>query len=117
MKVAETNISRAIWALQEALGERPEGMVVRIGCSFGAYLQWIRGERVPGGEFMLKLLALCPDEETFHAFFLDIGEVGSKIPLISRPEVPTEKEEASRPGAMRPNGTIVRRHKLPRKSR
>ena len=69
---------------------------------------------MPGGDWMLRILALCPDEETRSAFFLDIGEIGSKIPLISRPKVRIEKE-ASRAGAMRADGRIVPEVKTPGK--
>lgn len=50
---------------------------------------------------MLKILALCPDEETRANFFVDIAEPGSKLPLISRPEVPKEPGEGAAPRGMR----------------
>jgi hypothetical protein len=101
MKVAETAISQAIWALQEALRDTPEEFVVRLGCKFPTYSQWVKGERVPGGEWMLEILALCPDKKTFDNFFVDIKKRGSKIPSTSRPEMP--KEEVK--GVLYPGGT------------
>ena len=50
---------------------------------------------------MLKILALCPDEETRAAFFVDIGEVGSKIASSPRPELPKEQGAAAQPRGMR----------------
>jgi len=44
---------------------------------------------------MLKTLALCPDEETRAAFFVDIAEGGSKIRSTPRRELPKEEKEAS----------------------
>ena len=63
---------------------------------------------------MLKILALCPDEDACAAFFVDIGEIGSKIPLVSRPKVSIEKE-TSRAGAMRTDGRIAPEVKTPGK--
>jgi hypothetical protein len=117
MKATQTKISSAILSLQERLGERPEGMVYRLGCSFSAYKMWLSGERVPGGEWMLRILALCPDEETRAAFFLDIREVGSKIPSISRPGLAKVEKEAPRPGGARASGKLASRYYKPNPNR
>jgi transcriptional regulator with XRE-family HTH domain len=39
-----------------------------LGCSLPAYQKWELGLSVPGGDWLLKMLQLCPDEETRNAF-------------------------------------------------
>jgi len=68
MRVATQDISTALMKLRNTLGETQEGMARRLGCTLGAYSKWERGERTPGGEWLLKILALCPDEATRSAF-------------------------------------------------
>jgi hypothetical protein len=87
MQVAEDIFKAAILSLEAKLGERPEGMVHRIGCSFGAYKLWVRGDRIPGGEWLIKILNLCPDAESLAKFGLDItrlGEGKDSLTTISR---------------------------------
>ena len=43
-------------------------MAHRLGCTLGGFIQWEKGRRVPGGEWLLKLMALCPDQETRDLF-------------------------------------------------
>jgi transcriptional regulator with XRE-family HTH domain len=105
----------ALQLLQERLGETQEGMARRLGCTLGAWSKWVRGENTPRGIWMLQILALCPDEETHDAFFVDIGEVGSKIPSISRPGLAKVEKEAPRPGGMRADARIVPEVKIPGK--
>jgi hypothetical protein len=106
----------ALKVLQRRLSTTQEGMARLIGCTLRAYTNWVAGGNLPTGDWMLKILALCPDEDTRNNF-LDIGETGSKIPSSPRAEVPIEKQEVRQPGAMHPDGTIIRTHKFPRKSR
>lgn len=99
MKVAETIISQGIFGIQNALGERPEGMAARIGCSFFAYIQWIKGERVPGGDWLLKILTLAPNRETLEAFGLDLSRI-----LENRRSVEEEDKDKDRMvGKLRPD--------------
>ena len=73
-------IQDVILSLQDALGERSqEGMARRLGCSLGAYSKWCRGEAIPGGKWLLKLIALCPDQETRAAFGLKMGPPGENL--------------------------------------
>jgi transcriptional regulator with XRE-family HTH domain len=65
---SETDIAAAIRGLRKALGRSPEVMSQIIGCSLPAYQKWETGAMVPGGEWLVKLLQLCPDEETRNAF-------------------------------------------------
>lgn len=108
-------IIAALQLLQTRLGETQEGMARRLGCTLGAWSKWVRGENSPRGYWMLKILALCPDEETHDAFFVDIREVGGKIPSISRPEVPKEQSEAAQPRGMRYEDLPVKIPKARRK--
>jgi len=102
-------IIAALQLLQSRLGETQEGMASRLGCTFSAYSKWLRGVNIPAGEWMLRILALCPDRETYDAFFVDIGQVGSKMAASPQPEVPIEKDEV-RPGAMNSRGRITPKH-------
>jgi transcriptional regulator with XRE-family HTH domain len=63
-----TALSKAIRELRQALGVTQEGMARQLGCTLSGYIQWEKGRRVPGGEWLLKLMALCPDDETRSLF-------------------------------------------------
>jgi hypothetical protein len=52
-------------------------MARRLGCTLSGYIQWEKGRRIPGGDWLLKLMALCPDEET-RSLFESPGESGRK---------------------------------------
>ncbi len=80
MKAAVQTISSALIQLRAALGETQEGMARKLGCTLGAYSKWERGERTPGGQWLLKILALCPDEATRSAF-----GAGTPAPTGRRP--------------------------------
>lgn len=90
-----------------------EEMAQRLGAKVFPYQNWERGRSSVPGIYVLRMLALCPDEETRGAFFVDIGETGSKIPSSSRPEVPKEETETRRPGAMNGRGRIGPKHYKP----
>jgi transcriptional regulator with XRE-family HTH domain len=77
-KAATEDISAALLALRSTLGETQEGMARKLGCTLGAYNKWERGERTPGGEWLLKILALCPDEQTQAGFGLKAGTLSSQ---------------------------------------
>ena len=116
-KFIGVNISlvSALKLLQGRLGETQEGMAARLGCTFSAYSKWLRGVNIPSGQWMLRILALCPDQETHDAFFVDIAERSSRIPSISRPRLAKEEKEAPRAGAMRADGRIIPEVKTPGK--
>lgn len=61
-------LASPIHQLREALGETQEGMARRLGCTLSGYIQWEKGRRVPGGDWLLKLMALCPGPETRSLF-------------------------------------------------
>jgi transcriptional regulator with XRE-family HTH domain len=64
----EASLAAAIRQLRQALRVTQEGMARRLGCTLSGYIQWEKGRRVPGGEWLLKLMALCPDAETRNLF-------------------------------------------------
>jgi len=70
VKLAEihSGLATAIRTLRRRLGETQEGMARLLGCTLSGYIQWEKGRRIPGGEWLLKLMALCPDEEA-RGFF------------------------------------------------
>jgi transcriptional regulator with XRE-family HTH domain len=70
VKLSEVSpvLTAAIRQLRQALGETQEGMARRLGCTLSGYIQWEKGRRVPGGDWLLKLMALCPDQETHRLF-------------------------------------------------
>ena len=113
MKVSTEILARTVRTIRLALGETQVEMAQRIGVSPSALYRWERGESRPHKIALRALLALCPDEESRANFFVDIGEIGSKIRSTPRAEVPKEKEEASRPGAMNDRGRIAPKHYKP----
>jgi len=68
VKTQGTALATAVQQLRQALGHTQEGMARRLGCTLSGYIQWEKGRRVPGGDWLLKLLALCPDEDTRGLF-------------------------------------------------
>lgn len=78
-------ISSAIMSLQKSLHETQEGMARRLGCTLGAYSKWVRGERTPGGNWLIKLLTLCPDEQTRAAFNPQSGILNVESPPPPHP--------------------------------
>jgi transcriptional regulator with XRE-family HTH domain len=114
---AKIGVGAALKLLGERLRLTQDGMARKLGCTFSAYSKWLRGERIPSGQWMLRILALCPDEETWAAFFVDIGEVGSKIRSSARAEVPIGEKEAPHPGGTRASGKLASRYYKPNPNR
>jgi hypothetical protein len=75
MKVPTNIFKGAIQRLQERLGEiegkrvTHQEMVRRIGCSDGGYKKWVEGKAIPRGDWMLKIIALCPDDDCRELFW------------------------------------------------
>ena len=61
-KKKSQTLGPAIRNLRVALGETQEGMARRLGSTLSGYIQWEQGRRVPGGVWVLKLMALAPDD-------------------------------------------------------
>ncbi len=71
-------------------------MARKLGCTLGAYSKWERGDRTPGGEWVLKILVLCPDEKTRAAFGLKPETVNARRTVKSLDRVSEEQEELLR---------------------
>lgn len=65
---SEIDLAAAIRGLREALGRPPEVMAQILGCSLPAYQKWEMGVSTPSGDWLIRLLQLCPSEETRNAF-------------------------------------------------
>lgn len=65
---SEIDLAAAIRGLREALGRSPEVMAQILGCTLPAYQKWEMGLSTPGGDWLIRLLQLCPSEETRNAF-------------------------------------------------
>jgi transcriptional regulator with XRE-family HTH domain len=70
---AHMALSDAIRLLRSKLGESQEGMARRLGCSTSGYTKWERGVAAPRGEVTIKMLQMCPDDESRAAFGSAIG--------------------------------------------
>jgi len=96
-------LGTAVHRLRSALGETQEGMARRLGCTLSGYIQWEKGRRIPGGDWLLKLMALCPDEDTRSLFEEQIdfyrqeagrGPAQSRTPLASSSTTPEQRKQA-----------------------
>jgi len=96
-------LAMTIRQLRQALGETQEGMARRLGCTLSGYIQWEKGRRVPGGDWLLKLMAICPDKETRSLFEEQIdsyrGQSASSAPqakttLRSSSTTPEQRRQA-----------------------
>lgn len=65
---SEIDLPAAVRALRESLGRSPEIMAKILGCSLPAYQKWELGMAVPGGEWLIRMLQLCPDEDVRNMF-------------------------------------------------
>lgn len=65
---SETDLAAAIRGLREALGRSTEVMAEMVGCSLPAYQKWEMGLAIPEGEWLIRLLRLCPNEDCRNAF-------------------------------------------------
>jgi transcriptional regulator with XRE-family HTH domain len=68
-------LSEAIRLLRSKLGESQEGMARKLGCSTSGYTKWERGVAVPRGQVTIRMLQMCPDEESRAAFESATGGV------------------------------------------
>ncbi len=70
-------ISTAIKALRNKLGQTHGGMARLLGTSLRTYDRWEAGDSIPRGTMLVRILALCPDEET-RAHFDVVGSSASE---------------------------------------
>ena len=66
----ENIFAPAILKLRKELGETQEGMARRLNCSLPAYQRWEMGTRIPNGEYLLKMIQMCPNDACRAAFGL-----------------------------------------------
>jgi transcriptional regulator with XRE-family HTH domain len=72
MKESE-RISVAIKALRNKLGETQAGMARLLGASLRTYDRWEAGDSIPSGNALMKILALCRDNESRSLFAAPAG--------------------------------------------
>jgi len=66
--LSEVDLPAAIQGLRGALGKSQQGMAKLLGCSLPAYQKWELGILAPDAQWLLRMLQLCPDEQTRNAF-------------------------------------------------
>lgn len=79
-------ISTAIKALRNKLGQTHGGMARLLGTSLRTYDRWEAGDSIPRGTMLVRIMALCPDEETrahFDAVGLSASEASGEHPASS----------------------------------
>jgi DNA-binding XRE family transcriptional regulator len=79
----QTPIGDAIRAVRLALDETQESMARRIGAQLRSYARWEAGESCPRGDWLLKIIMLCPGAEARSLFGL---QAASRQPRGSRPQ-------------------------------
>jgi transcriptional regulator with XRE-family HTH domain len=72
MKESE-RISAAIRALRNKLGETQAGMARLLGASLRTYDRWEAGDSIPRANALMKILALCRDNESRSLFAAPAG--------------------------------------------
>jgi transcriptional regulator with XRE-family HTH domain len=98
----------AIRELRQALGVTQEGMARRLGCTLSGYIQWEKGRRVPGGEWLLKLMALCPDVETRSLFEAAVNTFRSVSPAPAAPPATPVRSSSTTPTQRKQARTMCR---------
>jgi transcriptional regulator with XRE-family HTH domain len=71
MKTTELSLGEAIRAVRLALNETQESMARRIGAQLRSYARWESGRACPRGDWLLKIVKLCPNEGTRSLFGLE----------------------------------------------
>jgi transcriptional regulator with XRE-family HTH domain len=72
-------LAQAIRLLRSKLGESQEGMARRLGCSTSGYIKWEHGAAIPRGDVAIKMMWLCPDEESRTAFGSAVDVVATQM--------------------------------------
>jgi transcriptional regulator with XRE-family HTH domain len=63
-----TPIASAIKALRKKLRETQAGMARLLGVSLRSYDRWEAGDTNPRGDVLIRMIDLCPDDETRSLF-------------------------------------------------
>lgn len=88
-KVAAKSLGEAIRSVRLALGETQESMARRIGAQLRSYARWEAGTSCPRGDWLLKIISLCPDSESQSLFGLETRNAS----LSSARQRPTRKPQ------------------------
>lgn len=72
-------ISAAIKALRAKLGETQVGMARLLGASLRTYDRWEAGDTIPRGDILVRIMDLCPDEDTRSLFRAAVGPSASTV--------------------------------------
>lgn len=104
----QATLAAAIRQLRQALRVTQEGMARRLGCTLSGYIQWEKGRRVPGGEWLLKLMALCPDAETRSLFEEQVNTFRAIPPAPSTTTTVSYRGGSTTPAQRRQARTICR---------
>ena len=83
MKTKIVTLGEAIRAVRLALDATQESMARRIGAQLRSYARWEAGASCPRGDWLLKIIMLCPDADARSLFGL---EAASGQPRGSRPQ-------------------------------
>lgn len=89
MTVTAQSLGEAIRAVRLALGETQDSMARRIGAQLRSYARWEAGESCPRGDWLLKIIILCPNPETLSRFGLEAAAIRPR-------SAPPSKSHASR---------------------
>jgi DNA-binding XRE family transcriptional regulator len=73
-----SRISTAIRTLRDKLGETQAGMARLLGASLRTYDRWEAGDTIPRGHIVVKIMDLCPDDQTRSHFYAAGGLNESK---------------------------------------
>ena len=87
-------ISAAIKALRNRLGQTHGGMARLLGTSLRTYDRWESGDTIPRGNMLVRILALCPDDETRTLF----RAAGSNAPRTAGEQAAAAPLRRSGPG-------------------
>ncbi len=86
IEVSTTFFRTAILSLRQKLtlfeGKKvsQDEMARRIGCPVRSYVRWEMGEVIPSGDWLIKMMRLCPDAPSLAAFGLDISQFMEQYP-------------------------------------
>ena len=108
LKLKEKALATAIRELRQALGDTQEGMAHRLGCTLSGYIQWEKGRRMPGGDWLLRLMALCPDEDTRGLFEQQIESYRERASPSRRQAARPVRVASTTPEQRREAKTIAR---------
>lgn len=93
----EVDLPAAIRNLRETLGKSQASMARLLGCSVPAYQKWELGSLTPGAEWLLRMLQLCPNEETRNVFRIrPERRAAQRERPTSPPELPLSAAERAR---------------------